>query len=53
MINMKSFTINDLERFSGVKAHTLRVWERRYSLLQPHRTAGNFRFYTLDELKKF
>lgn len=51
MIN-KNFTINDLERFSGVKAHTLRIWERRYAILQPIRTAGNFRLYTLDELKK-
>lgn len=51
MLN-KSFTINDLERFSGIKAHTLRIWERRYALLQPIRSAGNFRVYTLDELKK-
>lgn len=52
MHNTKIFTINDLERFSGVKAHTLRIWERRYALLQPSRSPGNFRLYTLDELKK-
>ena len=46
------FTINDLERFSGIKAHTLRAWERRYTLLQPARASNNFRLYTLDELKK-
>ena len=51
-MNLKSFTINDLERFSGVKAHTIRVWERRYALLKPIRSPGNFRLYTLDELKK-
>jgi len=49
---MKNFTINDLERFSGIKAHTLRIWERRYSLVQPIRSPGNFRLYTLEELKK-
>ncbi len=49
---MKSFTINDLERFSDVKSHTLRVWERRYNLLQPLRTTGNSRVYDLDQLKK-
>ncbi len=50
--SMKNFTINDLERFSGIKAHTLRIWERRYALVTPIRSAGNFRLYTLDELKK-
>lgn len=49
---MKNFTINDLERFTGVKAHTLRIWERRYDILQPERTPGNFRLYTVDQLKK-
>ena len=51
-MGMKNFTINDLERFSGIKAHTLRVWERRYSLVQPIRSPRNFRLYTLNELKK-
>lgn len=49
---MKHFTISDLERLSGVKAHTLRIWERRYALLQPHRTAGNARLYSLTQLEK-
>lgn len=49
---MKNFTINDMERFSGIKAHTLRIWERRYSTTQPERSGGNSRIYTLDELKK-
>ena len=46
------FTINDLERFTGVKAHTLRIWERRYGLICPNRTKSNYRLYSLDELKK-
>ena len=49
---MKNFSISDLERFSGVKAHTLRIWERRYGLLQPHRSAGNVRMYPFEELRK-
>ena len=49
---MRNFTINDLERFTGVKAHTLRIWERRYDILQPERTPGNFRLYSVDQLKK-
>ncbi|MEO7445055.1 MAG: MerR family transcriptional regulator, partial [Ferruginibacter sp.] len=49
---MKSFSINDLEKYSGVKSHTLRAWERRYNLLQPLRTTANFRIYDLEQLKK-
>ncbi len=49
---MKKFTINDVERFSGIKAHTLRVWERRYALVHPGRSSGNSRLYTIDEVKK-
>lgn len=45
------FHIRDLEQFTGVKAHTLRVWERRYGLLAPDRTDTNIRTYDLDELK--
>lgn len=45
------FTISDLEGFSGVKAHTIRIWERRYNLLAPDRTDTNMRRYGLDELK--
>jgi MerR family transcriptional regulator, light-induced transcriptional regulator len=44
-------TIRDLERLSGVKAHTIRVWERRYGLLHPERTDTNLRRYSVDELK--
>ena len=39
--NTKNFSIRELEKFSVVKAHTLRIWERRYAMLQPQRSAGN------------
>jgi DNA-binding transcriptional MerR regulator len=45
------FHIRDLEQFTGVKAHTIRVWERRYGLLKPDRTDTNIRTYDIDELK--
>lgn len=49
---MHSFTIKDLENLSGIKAHTIRIWEQRYSFLKPNRTGTNIRFYTNEELKK-
>ncbi len=49
---MHSFTIKDLENLSGIKAHTIRIWEQRYSFLKPARTTTNIRFYSNDELKK-
>lgn len=48
---MNSFTIRDLENLSGIKAHTLRIWEQRYSFLKPSRTFTNIRYYSNDELK--
>jgi DNA-binding transcriptional MerR regulator len=48
---MNRFQIRDLEEFSGVKAHTIRMWEKRYGLLAPDRTDTNIRTYSLDELK--
>lgn len=48
---MYRFTIKDVENLSGVKAHTIRVWEKRYNILMPQRTNTNIRFYTADELK--
>jgi len=48
---MNAFTIKDLENLSGIKAHTIRVWEQRYSFLKPKRTETNIRYYTNDELK--
>ena len=48
---MNSFTIKDLENLSGIKAHTIRIWEQRYSFLKPERTGTNIRTYSNDELK--
>lgn len=48
---MYRFTIKDVENLSGVKAHTIRMWEKRYNILMPQRTNTNIRFYTADELK--
>ena len=48
---MNAFTIKDLENLSGIKAHTIRIWEQRYSFLRPQRTETNIRYYTSDELK--
>ncbi|MBS1652850.1 MAG: MerR family transcriptional regulator [Bacteroidetes bacterium] len=45
-------SIKDLELFSGIKAHTLRVWEQRYNILTPSRSDGNIRSYNNDDLKK-
>ncbi len=49
---MKTYSIKDLENYSGVKAHTIRIWEQRYNLLNPDRTDTGIRFYNSDELKK-
>lgn len=46
------FSIKDLENISGVKAHTIRVWEKLYNLLQPKRTETNIRHYDLHNLQK-
>ena len=48
---MNSFTIKDLENLSGIKAHTIRIWEQRYNFLKPRRTNTNIRYYSNDELK--
>lgn len=49
---MSFFTIKDLENLSGIKAHTIRMWEQRYNFLKPQRTESNIRFYDGEELKK-
>ena len=46
------YSIKDLEHFTQIKSHTIRIWEQRYNLLQPSRTEGNRRFYSENELKK-
>ena len=49
---MAVYSIKELENLSGIKAHTIRIWEKRYGLIEPHRTNTNIRYYTDDELKK-
>lgn len=46
------YTIRDLENLSGIKAHTLRIWEKRYQVLVPKRSETNIRYYDLEDLKK-
>lgn len=46
------YSIKDLERLSGIKAHTIRIWEKRYGIVEPKRTDTNIRYYTNEELKK-
>jgi hypothetical protein len=48
----KNFSIRDLENLSGIKAHTIRIWEKRYNLLSPERTDTNIRTYNLGSLQK-
>lgn len=51
--NIKSvFSIKDLENLSGVKAHTIRIWEKRYNILEPMRSTTNIRNYDLHNLQK-
>lgn len=50
---MNVFTIKDLETLSGIKAHTIRIWEQRYNFLKPQRSDTNIRYYSNEELKSF
>ena len=47
-----NFSIKDLENLTGIKAHTIRIWEKRYNLLQPNRSDTNIRSYSLLSLQK-
>jgi len=49
---MERYSIKDLEKLSGINAHTIRVWERRYKIIKPSRTDTNRRRYSDDELRK-
>ncbi len=51
-LNMNLFSISDLARFSGIKAHTIRIWEQRYEALQPERSEGNTRYYDGQQLRR-
>ncbi len=49
---MASYSIKDLEELSGIKAHTIRIWEKRYGIIVPERTTTNIRLYNDEDLKK-
>jgi len=46
-----NYTISDLETLSGIKAHTIRIWEKRYNIIKPSRTETNIRYYSNEDLK--
>lgn len=47
-----NYSIKDLEYLSGIKAHTIRIWEKRYQLLDPDRSDTNIRFYSNDDVRR-
>ncbi len=49
---MDNFSISELQQFSGIKAHTIRIWEQRYHALQPNRSEGNTRYYDSQQLRR-
>lgn len=49
---MANYSIKDLEHLSGVKAHTIRIWEQRYHIIEPQRTVTNIRTYSDADLRK-
>ncbi len=49
---MNNFSISQLAQFSGVKAHTIRIWEQRYNALTPYRSEGNTRYYDDQQLRR-
>lgn len=51
-MNLSRYSIGDLEKLSGIKAHTIRIWEKRYGIISPERTDTNIRFYSLTDLQR-
>lgn len=49
---MGKYSIKELEQLSGIKAHTIRIWEKRHKIIVPSRTSTNIRFYSDEDLKK-
>jgi DNA-binding transcriptional MerR regulator len=49
---MAQYSIKDLENFTGIKAHTIRIWEKRYNIVEPNRTTTNIRYYSDEDLRK-
>ncbi|MDX2414552.1 MAG: MerR family transcriptional regulator [Bacteroidales bacterium] len=52
IVIMAGYTIKDLEKLSGIKAHTIRIWEKRYRIIEPDRTDTNRRRYSDNDLRK-
>ena len=48
---MNQFSIKDVEALTGIKSHTLRIWEQRYGIPHPKRTSTNIRFYDDEDIK--
>jgi DNA-binding transcriptional MerR regulator len=49
---MAQYSIKDLENLTGIKAHTIRIWEKRYGVLEPKRTPTNIRYYVDDDVRR-
>ena len=49
---MVVYSIKDIEKLTGVKAHTIRIWEKRYNIIEPKRTESNIRYYLDEDLKQ-
>jgi len=49
---MTRYSIRDLEKLTGIKAHTIRIWEKRYNVVEPSRTLTNIRYYSDEDLKR-
>ena len=51
-MNLARYSISDLEKLTGIKAHTIRIWEKRYSVIIPDRTDTNIRYYSAFDLQR-
>jgi len=51
-MNIIRYSISDLEKLTGIKAHTIRIWEKRYGIISPERTDTNIRFYSVNDLQR-
>jgi DNA-binding transcriptional MerR regulator len=49
---MGKYSIKELEQLSGIKAHTIRIWEKRYTIIEPQRTQTNIRYYSDSDLRR-
>ncbi|MCJ7820912.1 MAG: MerR family transcriptional regulator, partial [Bacteroidales bacterium] len=49
---MDRYTLSDLEKLTGIRSGTIRIWERRYRIIKPHRTETNRRWYDDDDLRR-